>query len=339
MPASGPLFAPVVDKVSGQPELKHVPVRLRREPVAWTGLLISRRDMRPTGFVHWSRQKVDGGWVYELCGTELPDQGILLARGLTRSGRSRGDNRICGPQWVRNYRAAAMDEDGALMEALFVAPTRQLPARDWLLSLLATRARLSPIDRMALLVGAVAGRRCRRRAVSYAPASTWANTRSRMQPRPVCRHGRRYRPGSAGRNQLRLLPRRNQEVLSMKIVSRQPSETVPARIGALSVLPVFLDLAGKRAVVAGGSEAAAWKAELLAAAGARVDLYASANCPTKRPALLATRARESRTMRANLGPCAALPGAAVALADAKDDLEAATFESALRVPRGCPATS
>ena len=32
----------------------------------------------------------------------------------------------------------------------------------------------------------------------------------------------------------------------MKTVSRQPSEIEPARIGALSVLPVFLDLAGKR---------------------------------------------------------------------------------------------
>ena len=38
----------------------------------------------------------------------------------------------------------------------------------------------------------------------------------------------------------------------------------------LARLPVFLALDGKRAVVAGGSAAAAWKAELLSAAGARV---------------------------------------------------------------------
>src|SRR5450755_1430002 len=42
----------------------------------------------------------------------------------------------------------------------------------------------------------------------------------------------------------------------------------------LARLPVFLALDGKRAVVAGGSPAAAWKAELLSAAGARVDVYA-----------------------------------------------------------------
>ncbi len=67
----------------------------------------------------------------------------------------------------------------------------------------------------------------------------------------------------------------------MQLVSRQPSETAPARIQPLSVLPVFLDLAGKRAVVAGGTDGAAWKAELLAAAGATpaaVDAAACACC-------------------------------------------------------------
>jgi uroporphyrin-III C-methyltransferase/precorrin-2 dehydrogenase/sirohydrochlorin ferrochelatase len=44
---------------------------------------------------------------------------------------------------------------------------------------------------------------------------------------------------------------------------------------ALARLPVFYALAGKRAVVAGGSAAAAWKAELLIAAGAAVDVYAA----------------------------------------------------------------
>ncbi|GLS38325.1 hypothetical protein GCM10010869_39190 [Mesorhizobium tianshanense] len=49
----------------------------------------------------------------------------------------------------------------------------------------------------------------------------------------------------------------------MQVVSRQPNEAAPARIQPLAVLPVFLDLTGKRAVVAGGSDGAAWKAELL----------------------------------------------------------------------------
>ncbi len=45
---------------------------------------------------------------------------------------------------------------------------------------------------------------------------------------------------------------------------------------ALARLPVFFALQGRRVVVAGGHAAAAWKIELLAAAGARVDVYAAA---------------------------------------------------------------
>jgi uroporphyrin-III C-methyltransferase/precorrin-2 dehydrogenase/sirohydrochlorin ferrochelatase len=47
--------------------------------------------------------------------------------------------------------------------------------------------------------------------------------------------------------------------------------TGPARIAPLPNLPLFLKLADRKAVVVGASEGASWKAELLAAAGARVD--------------------------------------------------------------------
>ncbi|ACP22589.1 putative siroheme synthase and ferrochelatase (plasmid) [Sinorhizobium fredii NGR234] len=49
----------------------------------------------------------------------------------------------------------------------------------------------------------------------------------------------------------------------------------PQRVAALATLPLFWSLKGKRAVVAGGSDGAAWKAELLAACGAEVHIYAS----------------------------------------------------------------
>jgi len=53
-----------------------------------------------------------------------------------------------------------------------------------------------------------------------------------------------------------------------------PTETRPARLSPLAKLPIFLELRGKRAIVAGGGDAAAWKAELLAAAGAEVSVFA-----------------------------------------------------------------
>lgn len=47
----------------------------------------------------------------------------------------------------------------------------------------------------------------------------------------------------------------------------------------LASLPIFFNLKGKRVVLAGGSNAALWKAELLQAAGANVEVYAAAPCP------------------------------------------------------------
>src|SRR5256885_338320 len=52
---------------------------------------------------------------------------------------------------------------------------------------------------------------------------------------------------------------------------RMPQPARPPRMGRLSTLPLFFALDGKRVVVAGGNEAAAWKAELLSAAGATAE--------------------------------------------------------------------
>lgn len=51
---------------------------------------------------------------------------------------------------------------------------------------------------------------------------------------------------------------------------RTPQPVRPHRMMPLATLPIFLKLAESRVVLAGGNEAAAWKAELIAAAGATV---------------------------------------------------------------------
>ncbi len=56
-----------------------------------------------------------------------------------------------------------------------------------------------------------------------------------------------------------------------------PARRAPSRMAPLAKLPVFWSLQGKRVVVAGGSDAAAWKAELLAACGAEVHVYCARN--------------------------------------------------------------
>jgi uroporphyrin-III C-methyltransferase/precorrin-2 dehydrogenase/sirohydrochlorin ferrochelatase len=115
----------------------------------------------------------------------------------------------------------------------------------------------------------------------------------------------------------------------MQVVSRQPSEPGSARIQPLSILPVFFDLTGKRAVVAGGTDGAAWKAELLAAAGANVHVYARPDEISGEMARLVER--ESGIVHHSRGwDAACLSGAAVALTDAEIDEEAAAFEAAAR---------
>ncbi|MBS7699976.1 MULTISPECIES: nitrate reductase [unclassified Chelatococcus] len=149
---AGALACPATDAFSGQPELKSVPLRIEREVVAWEGVLITRRDLRPTGFVHWSRQRVEGGWVYEFCGGEPPDQGILLTRKFIEAFPADRLQEYRDRKGL-SYRAAVVDDEGHMAEALLVAQVGLLPAHDWLVSLLGARRALTMQDRQVLLSG------------------------------------------------------------------------------------------------------------------------------------------------------------------------------------------
>ncbi|MGN7880464.1 siroheme synthase CysG [Ensifer sp. 22460] len=119
-----------------------------------------------------------------------------------------------------------------------------------------------------------------------------------------------------------LLPLRNE------IQSRRE----PVRMAALAKLPVFWSLEAKRVVVAGGSDAAAWKAELLAACGAEVHIYAPEEELGEVCAALISQGAAHPTGRlvhhreswqANV-----LAGAALAVADCESDDEAQAFFAA-----------
>jgi uroporphyrin-III C-methyltransferase/precorrin-2 dehydrogenase/sirohydrochlorin ferrochelatase len=107
------------------------------------------------------------------------------------------------------------------------------------------------------------------------------------------------------------------------------------RIGALSRLPVFFALAGKRAVVSGGSQAATWKAELLSAAGATVEVFAPSACAELRMLAADPPHGLVRLIECDIAP-ADLEGAALAVADCEDDATAADFAAMARAA-GVPA--
>jgi uroporphyrin-III C-methyltransferase/precorrin-2 dehydrogenase/sirohydrochlorin ferrochelatase len=112
-------------------------------------------------------------------------------------------------------------------------------------------------------------------------------------------------------------------------MTRTPAEIRSARMGPLARLPAFFALEDKHVVVAGGSQAAAWKAELLSAAGAAVEVFAPdpgeemlalANDPPRGPVALHDRDWTPND----------LAGAAIAVADCANEDDARKFSVAAR---------
>jgi uroporphyrin-III C-methyltransferase/precorrin-2 dehydrogenase/sirohydrochlorin ferrochelatase len=112
-------------------------------------------------------------------------------------------------------------------------------------------------------------------------------------------------------------------------MSRSPHEAPTPRMEALARLPIFLALQGKRAVLVGGSAAAAWKAELLSAAGARVDVYGQ-NPSEELLAIAAQPPRGPIAVHARAFEAADLNGAAIAVGAIEDEAQAAGFAAAAR---------
>ena len=108
-----------------------------------------------------------------------------------------------------------------------------------------------------------------------------------------------------------------------------PTEVRPPRMEALARLPVFFALDGKRAVLAGGGPAAAWKADLLSAAGATVDVFA-ADPSQELLAAVAEAAHGPIALHRRAWAATDLAGAAIAIGAIEDNAEAARFAEAAR---------
>ncbi|HXW48111.1 MAG TPA: siroheme synthase CysG [Xanthobacteraceae bacterium] len=112
-------------------------------------------------------------------------------------------------------------------------------------------------------------------------------------------------------------------------MNRAPEDVATTRMAPLARLPVFFALENKRVVVAGGSPAAAWKAELLSAAGAHVQVLAArpsdemltlAEAPPRGAVIVHRRDWTSDDLR----------GAVIAVADCDNDAAAVRFAAAAR---------
>ncbi len=131
------LVNPVTDPISGQPEFKHTPVSVVPYQPAWHAFLLSRRRLTIPGVSYGVRATGQGFWRYELAGETTPENWPQWARTL-----------LCAPvengvraEWIDfldrgagHYRGARL-LNTSLESCLFVAPTTDLPARNWLASL------------------------------------------------------------------------------------------------------------------------------------------------------------------------------------------------------------
>jgi len=115
----------------------------------------------------------------------------------------------------------------------------------------------------------------------------------------------------------------------METVARTPTEARSSRMQPLARLPVFLALDGRRALLAGGSQAAAWKAELLSAAGARVEVYAD-DVSDEMEQIAAEPPRGEIILHRRVWTADDLHGAAVAIGAFDGEDSAAAFAKAAR---------
>jgi uroporphyrin-III C-methyltransferase/precorrin-2 dehydrogenase/sirohydrochlorin ferrochelatase len=117
--------------------------------------------------------------------------------------------------------------------------------------------------------------------------------------------------------------------MSEHVVQCRPSQMQPPRMQSLARLPIFLALEGKRVLVAGNEAAAAWKAELMSAAGATVDVFASHPSEELR-AIAAQAPRGAIALHARAWQAGDIVGASLAVGGFDDEGEAQRFASAAR---------
>lgn len=110
---------------------------------------------------------------------------------------------------------------------------------------------------------------------------------------------------------------------------RKPRQTRPGRMKPLARLPVFYALEGKRVLLVGGSDAAAWKAELLAATGAHLVVVA-AHAEDEMRVVAADPPAGSVTLLERDWTASDMAGMALAIGAIENEAEGQAFAAAAR---------
>ena len=147
------LIPSVVDPISGQPESKHSIVNIEPCDFSWHGFVLTRNtDQLKLEYAdYWVRTRNKGLWRYEIAGNQAPEEWAERVHELL-------DINTDNENWVEffdsaqnTYRAAQFKGD-RLTNCVFIAPTINLPQRDWLISLF-QKEQLEASERASLLSG------------------------------------------------------------------------------------------------------------------------------------------------------------------------------------------
>ncbi|MFC3673959.1 nitrate reductase [Ferrovibrio xuzhouensis] len=141
------------DPVSGQPELKFTPVRVRPFAAAWHGFALVAA--RPSGLAtaYWAVAPVKGGgWRIELADTTTPEDWDVFAGELLGSTGAADSDMLAYHDGAAGQHRYAAFRDGCLSGALFVAPQPVSAARNWLIGRIGQKV-ADPRDRLRLLAG------------------------------------------------------------------------------------------------------------------------------------------------------------------------------------------
>ncbi|MPY73935.1 MAG: molybdopterin-dependent oxidoreductase [Alphaproteobacteria bacterium] len=146
------LACPETDPVSGQPGLKHTPVRVRPFAAAWYGFAVVRRAPGPIACDYWALARAAGGWRVELAGREVPGEWTAFARGLFGDAEDLSENMLAYHDAPAGRHRFAAFDDGRLDGALFVGQEPVAVSRAWLSERLEADI-AGPADRLRILAG------------------------------------------------------------------------------------------------------------------------------------------------------------------------------------------
>jgi assimilatory nitrate reductase catalytic subunit len=145
------LVNPATDPISGQPELKHTPVRAEPYLPKWHVFILSRREIENPAGGYWVRGRMERCFRMELAFDQRPESWRDWAH--ERLGLAEAEI-----EWIAyrdpaagRFRYAAV-RDGRLQGCVFIAPDHRLVSRSWLSSLFAEDM-ISANARKSLLTG------------------------------------------------------------------------------------------------------------------------------------------------------------------------------------------